>query len=64
MDSASGGKHEALMKILSLEAAASLEGLVRGATASAAIIVTTNVGQFKACDRVSNRKIFHSLDLG
>lgn len=63
IDSASEGKHEVSMKVLSLEAAASLEGLLRGA-----VFLTnntkSNADQIKSRDAVSNRRILLSLDLG
>ena len=63
LDSASGGKHEALMNVLSLDAAASLEELLRGATVAANSNVK-NADQSEFSDAISNRKILHRLDLG
>lgn len=61
LDSASGGKHEALMKVLSLEAAASLESLLRSASVPANA-VTSNEEQSKLSDG-TRRKVLHHLDL-
>lgn len=61
LDSASGGKHEALMKVLSLDAAARLEELLRGAVS--VNIAQSNGDQSSAIGEVPGRKILLSLDL-
>ncbi len=63
LDSASGGKHEALMTVLSIEAAASLEELLRGAIATVNV-TKSNGEQSIRTDEVPNRKILLRLELG
>jgi putative membrane protein len=63
IDSASEGKHEAMMKVLSLAAAANLEELLRGAVFQPNSI-KSNADQFTSADAASRREILHSLDFG
>lgn len=62
LDSASGGKHEALMKVLSIEAAACLEEVLRGAVSTVSD-VKSNAERASASDEISGRKILLKLKL-